>query len=96
MKKYFKSRNKRLRLPVFFPDATRAVVKSLDFKDVEESKTPGVLVNTFHLYQQMEHKTLEKAGGIREFMGWQGGVISDSGGFQVMSLVKGKEKMGRW
>ena len=95
MKKYFKSRNKRLRLPVFFPDATRAVVKSLDFKDVEESKTPGVLVNTFHLYQQMEHKTLEKAGGIREFMGWQGGVISDSGGFQVMSLVKGKEKMGK-
>ncbi len=95
MKKTFKSKGKRLRLPVFFPDATRAVVKSLDFKDVEESKTPGVLVNTFHLYQQMDHKSLEKAGGIREFMGWRGGLISDSGGFQVMSLVKGKQKMGK-
>lgn len=94
MNKYFKSKKRRLKLPVFFPDATRAVVKSLDFKDVEESKIPGVLVNTFHLYQQMDHKALEKAGGIREFMGWQGGLISDSGGFQVMSLVKGKEKMG--
>lgn len=95
MGKYFKSKKRKLKLPVFFPDATRAVVKSLDFKDVEESKTPGVLVNTFHLYQRVEHKVLEKTGGIREFMGWQGGVISDSGGFQVMSLVKGKEKMGK-
>ena len=95
MRKIFKSRSKKLPLPVFFPDATRAVVKSLDFKDVEESKTPGVLVNTFHLYQQMDHKSLEKAGGIREFMSWQGGLISDSGGFQVMSLVKGKNKMGK-
>ena len=80
---------------MFFPDATRAVVKSLDFRDVEETKTPGVLVNTLHLYQGMDHKTLEKSGGVREFMSWTGGLISDSGGFQVMSLVKGKDKLGK-
>lgn len=82
-------------MPVFFPDATRAVVKSLDFRDVEETKTPGVLVNTLHLYQEMDHKTLEKSGGVRDFMSWTGRLISDSGGFQVMSLVKGKDKLGK-
>lgn len=94
MKKYFRSQSGRLKLPFFFPDATRAVVKSVDFEEVEKTRTPGILVNTLHLYQGMDHGVLRKTGGIREFMGWKGGVISDSGGFQVMSLVKGKDKLG--
>ncbi len=78
---------------MFFPDATRAVVRALDSKDVENTMTPGVLVNTYHLYRDLGKRALAKYGGISEFMSWDGAIISDSGGFQVMSIVKrGKGK----
>ena len=86
--KLFKYKYGRIKLPAFFPDATRGVIKMLDFKDVEETKTLGVLVNTFHLWQGLNKKVLEKYGDIGKFMSWDGAVISDSGGFQVMSQIK--------
>jgi queuine tRNA-ribosyltransferase len=95
--KFFRYKKGKISLPAFFPDATRGVIKMLDFKDVEETKTLGILVNTFHLWQGLNMKVLEKYGGIGNFMSWKGAVISDSGGFQVMSqikkgIVKGKIK----
>tara|TARA_Y100000310_G_scaffold133771_1_gene132743 strand:+ start:3002 stop:4105 length:1104 start_codon:yes stop_codon:yes gene_type:complete len=87
--KYFKTiEGGKIPLPVFFPDATRAVLRTLDSTDISNTKTPGILVNTFHLYMYLPIKTLQKYGGIREFMSWDGGIISDSGGFQVMSIAK--------
>jgi len=87
-KKHFKYKGGELPLPVFFPDATRAVVRTLDSKDVKGTNTPGILVNTYHLYRELGTRVLKKFGGVREFMNWDGAVISDSGGFQVMSLAK--------
>lgn len=87
-KQYFRSKGGLIPLPVFFPDATRAVLKSLDSEDVKASKTPGVLVNTYHLYLELGAEILKQHDGIRKFMNWDGGLISDSGGFQLMSLVK--------
>jgi len=84
----FKSQHGNIPLPVFFPDATRAVLKSLDSTDIENTKTPGILVNTFHLWQELSEKILQEFDGIGNFMSWRGGIISDSGGFQVMSVVK--------
>ena len=75
-------------MPVFFPDATRAVVRSIDTSDLELTKTPGILVNTFHLWQELGEDVVKKFGGIGNFMSWHGGIISDSGGFQVMSVIK--------
>ncbi|MFZ2664162.1 MAG: tRNA guanosine(34) transglycosylase Tgt [Patescibacteria group bacterium] len=86
--KKFKTINGEIPLPIFFPDATRAVLKTLDSIDIENTKTPGVLVNTYHLYKDLGQDMLERYGGIRQFMSWDGGLISDSGGFQVMSLAK--------
>lgn len=80
--------DKKIPLPIFFPDATRAVLKTLDSADIESTHTPGILVNTYHLYQRPSTKIIQKFDGIRNFMAWHGGVISDSGGFQVMSLAK--------
>lgn len=88
MNKNFKYKYGKLPLPVFFPDATRAVVKTLDSIDIASTGTPGILVNTYHLWQQLPKVTLDAFGGIREFMNWKGAVISDSGGFQVMSVIK--------
>jgi len=86
--KKFKYKEGSLDTPVFFPDATRAVVRTVDSQDIKATKTPGVLVNTYHLYNELGKRVLKKFGGIREFMNWDGAVISDSGGFQVMSIAK--------
>jgi len=75
-------------LPVFFPDATRGLVKSLDTTDIENTKTNGILVNTYHLYKDLGIDYIKARGGIKKFMDWEGFVISDSGGFQVGSLIK--------
>lgn len=88
-KKFFRTIDgKKISLPIFFPDATRAVLKTLDSEDIENTKTAGVLVNTFHLYTHLGRKIFDRFGGVRNFMSFFGGVISDSGGFQVMSLAK--------
>lgn len=75
-------------LPIFFPDATRAVLKTLDSSDIESTHTPGVLINTFHLFNNPGSSVIKEFKGVRNFMSWSGGAISDSGGFQVMSLAK--------
>lgn len=75
-------------LPVFFPDATRGLVKSLDTADIESTQTNGILVNTYHLYKDLGIEFIKAKGGIKKFMDWKGFVISDSGGFQVGSLIK--------
>jgi len=80
---------------VFFPDATRAVIRCLDTSDIESTKTPGILVNTFHLWRELGHDVLEKFEGIGNFMDFHGGIISDSGGFQVMSVIKSGVMKGK-
>ena len=94
--KFFKTvGGKKIPLPVFFPDATRAVIKTLDSVDIENTKTPGVLVNTFHLYLELGKRVLKTHHGVGNFMNWGGGIISDSGGFQVMSIIKSNPTQGK-
>lgn len=93
-KKFFKFKGGELSLPVFFPDATRGFVKSIDVNDIELTKTNGLLVNTLHLYRELGAKRIGKFGGIKKFMDWSGAMISDSGGFQVGSLIKADPKHG--
>lgn len=80
--------------PIFFPDATRAVVRTLDTTDIENTKTQGILVNTYHLYKDLGPDFIRKSGGIKKMMSFKGSVISDSGGFQVGSLIKKNPKLG--
>ena len=93
--RYFSYRNGKMKLPVFFPDATRAVVRTLDFQDIYSTKTEGLLVNTLHLMVNPGEEVIKSFGGIAPFMGWSGALISDSGGFQVGSLIKKNPKLGR-
>jgi len=87
--KYFSTLSgQKIPLPVFFPDATRAVLKTLDSADIKNTHTPGILVNTFHLSTDPGKDVIKMFKGVRKYMDWDGGVISDSGGFQVMSLAK--------
>lgn len=74
--------------PLFFPDATRGEVRQLTFEDVKKVGLPGILVNTFHLLRLVGTEKTVEAGGIHKYLGWDGAIISDSGGFQVMSIAK--------
>lgn len=75
-----------LPLPAFFPDATQGVVKTLDSHDIRMTGLSGLLVNTYHLYRHFG-STLKPFSSVKELMSWDGAVISDSGGFQIMSII---------
>ncbi len=79
---------KMLPLPLFFPDATRGEIRELSFADVKKTGLPGILVNTYHLLREIGQNKTQEAGGIRNILGWDQSLISDSGGFQVMSIAK--------
>lgn len=80
-------KNKKINLPCFLPDATRAVVRSLDRIDLEHCKTKAIVVNTFHLMINPGVAILQKVGGVGKLMNFPGLIVSDSGGFQIMSLI---------
>lgn len=82
------TRHGDLSLPCFLPDATRATVRAIDSTDLRTIGIDGVVVNTFHLMRTPGTRLVKLAGGIHRFMGWDGPVISDSGGFQVYSLIR--------
>ncbi|MCB5231071.1 MAG: tRNA guanosine(34) transglycosylase Tgt [Candidatus Cloacimonetes bacterium] len=72
--------------PIFMPVGTSATVKTLSPLELKESQAEIILGNTYHLYLRPGHKLIEKAGGLHNFMGWDRPILTDSGGFQVMSL----------
>lgn len=90
-----KIKGKVYKLPIFLPDATRGVIRSIDCKDLESTGIDGVVVNTFHLLSEPGLKVLDKFGGIKNFMKFNGLVVSDSGGFQVMSLIVKDKSLGK-
>ncbi len=83
-----------LSLPAFLPDATRAVIRTLDSADVAACGIGGVVVNTFHLLTHPGSSIISAFGGVHEFMGWPHVILSDSGGFQVYSLLTQDPKLG--
>ncbi|NWF80922.1 MAG: tRNA guanosine(34) transglycosylase Tgt [Chloroflexi bacterium] len=75
--------------PVFMPVGTRGTVKALTPDDLREHGAQIILGNTYHLYLQPGHDLIARRGGLHRFMGWEGPILTDSGGFQVFSLVYG-------
>lgn len=84
-----------LKLPLFMPDATRGLVKLLSSQELKDSGTKAVVVNTYHLLLQPGTSIVKNSGGVHKFMNWQRPILSDSGGFQVFSLIYNKPGMGK-
>jgi queuine tRNA-ribosyltransferase len=78
-----------VRTPAFVPLATKATVKGLLPAEVAALGYDIVLGNTFHLFLDPGHELIERFGGLHEFMGWRGPIVTDSGGFQVFSMGHG-------
>ena len=74
--------------PIFMPVGTAATVKAMHLRDVKASGAQIILANTYHLMLRPGQKIIKKMGGVRKFMGWDKPLLTDSGGFQIMSLGK--------
>ena len=73
--------------PRFMPVGTLATVKGVTVPQLAETGARMVLANTFHLHLQPGEAVVAEAGGLHRFMGWDGPILTDSGGFQVFSLA---------
>ena len=73
--------------PVFMPVGTNATVKALDPDDLREIGARIILSNTYHLALRPGHERIRDLGGLHRFMGWDRAILTDSGGFQVVSLA---------
>jgi queuine tRNA-ribosyltransferase len=73
--------------PVFMPCGTQATVKTLDPRDLHEEACELILCNTYHLYLRPGHEVIKELGGLHRFMGWNRAILTDSGGYQVLSLA---------
>lgn len=80
--------------PCFMPVGTQATVKALDSQDLEALKTPIILGNTYHLHLRPGENLIAELGGLHAFMNWPHPILTDSGGFQVLSLGHEVEKNG--
>jgi queuine tRNA-ribosyltransferase len=74
--------------PAFAPVGTQATVKALDPRDLHELGAELILGNTYHLYLRPGADVVAEMGGLHRFMGWEGPILTDSGGFQVFSLAE--------
>jgi queuine tRNA-ribosyltransferase len=75
-----------IQTPVFMPVGTNATVKALDPDDLDEVGAQIILCNTYHLYLRPGHERIARLGGLHKFMAWDKPILTDSGGYQVVSL----------
>jgi queuine tRNA-ribosyltransferase len=81
------TRHGRVETPAFMPVGTRASVTGLTPEDVVAAGAEIVLGNTYHLMLRPGPEAMRRLGGLHRFMGWDGAILTDSGGFQIFSLA---------
>ena len=73
--------------PAFMPVGTAGTVKGMTQEALEDLNVSLLLANTYHLFLRPGHELIRRMGGLHRFMSWQGGILTDSGGYQVFSLA---------
>ena len=90
-----KTRTGAIQTPFFMPVATRGALKHISSAEIKKLGARIILANTYHLLLRPGEKLVKKAGGLSRFMGWPGAILTDSGGFQIFSLSRARNKSGR-
>lgn len=83
-----RTRHGTIETPIFMPVGTQGTVKSLTPAHLREIGSQIILGNTYHLNLRPTSELIRDIGGLHKFMGWDGPILTDSGGFQVFSLAK--------
>ncbi len=86
---YIRTPHGAIETPAFIFCATKAAIKAATIKQVKEAGTQIILSNTYHLMLQPGSSLVKKLGGLHKFCGWDGPMLTDSGGFQIFSLGYG-------
>jgi len=76
----------QVEIPAFMPVGTAGAVKGITPEQIKQTGASIILANTYHLMLRPSVETIEKLGGLGRFMGWDGPILTDSGGYQVFSL----------
>ncbi len=92
---HLQTRKGSLATPFFMPDATRATVRGLTPDDLSRVGVSALVVNTYHLFLEPGETLIRDAGDVHTFMDWPHPVLSDSGGYQVYSLIHKNPELGR-
>ncbi|MDQ6985771.1 MAG: tRNA guanosine(34) transglycosylase Tgt [Candidatus Dojkabacteria bacterium] len=90
-----KTKHGEIQLPAFMPDATYGSIRSTSFKDAYDSGVREIVTTTLHIEQKIGSEYIKKIGGINKFFNWERPILTDSGGWQVFSLInseKGNKK----
>ena len=74
-------------MPAFMPVGTQGTVKGLDVRQLKATGTEMLLANAYHLALRPGEQVVEQLGGLHQFVGWDGPLLTDSGGFQLFSLA---------
>ncbi|HCR30445.1 MAG TPA: tRNA guanosine(34) transglycosylase Tgt [Opitutae bacterium] len=82
------TRHGNIETPIFMPVGTQGTVKGMTPKQLEEIGSQIILGNTYHLNLRPGAELIRDFGGLHDFMGWNGPILTDSGGFQAFSLAK--------
>ena len=75
-----------VKTPAFMPVGTQGTVKAVSPRELHEAGTQIILSNAYHLYLKPGHEFIRNFGGLHKLMGWEGPILTDSGGYQVFSL----------
>ena len=92
--KYLETPAGRLPLPAFFPDATYGAIRAGAFEDVYDAGLVGCEMNSYHLMTKPGAKLIKSLGGLHGFTGYRGAILTDSGGFQLYSLIRENPEYG--
>jgi queuine tRNA-ribosyltransferase len=84
----------QLAFPAFLPDATLGVVRGTDAADLRVAGVQALVMNVFHLMQKPGSSTISALGGLHRMSGWDGPILTDSGGFQAYSLIRQNPRAG--
>lgn len=88
-----KTKHGKINSPAFMPDATYGAIRSLSFQDAENAGVESIVTTTLHIENKIGSEYIRDFGGIHKFFGWDKPILTDSGGFQVFSLIHAaKEK----
>lgn len=85
----------RFNLPVYLPDATFGVVRTVDAQDLKACSVQAIVMNTFHLLQRPGSSSIQALGGLHKMYAWDRPIFTDSGGFQIYSLIRQDSRFGR-
>lgn len=83
----FETAKGTIRTPVFMPVGTQGSVKIMDVHELKIAGAQIILGNTYHLYLRPGHTLIEEMGELHRFIGWERAILTDSGGYQLMSLA---------